>query len=156
MKLDESHELNRLVIAHLKGRGSLQPKAVQPISAPGDHPDPYYEAGSHPDIVGRVWDALGSTLQVDCRALVYHSPALVHPGAGVVFALAYGTRYAIRVPDDSIRAALAAGCSIENTWTGGATTNIEDDSGRGWVFGFWAEEERQWLAETYTGLGANA
>ncbi|MFC1817139.1 hypothetical protein ACFL0M_14660 [Thermodesulfobacteriota bacterium] len=51
--------------------------SFEPMVSPDKHSDPYMEAGSHPEIVERVWDALGSSLPVDCRAIVYSAPALV-------------------------------------------------------------------------------
>ena len=144
--------MNRPVLGHFQNRKGHH-SGSPPIVAPDEHPDPYLEAGSHPDIVERVWDELGATLPVDCRAVLYGTPALVHPGVGVVFALAYGTRYAIRVPDESFDAALAAGCHLEQQWTGGGKTNIEEELGRGWLFGGWAEAEKQWVAKVYADLG---
>ncbi len=151
MKLDESHALNRLVLERLG-----DPKRVRfdprPIASPREHPDPYQEAGSHPDVVERVWDVLGASLPKNGRALVYGAPALVHP-LGVVMALAYGTQYALRIPEASLAWAAKAGCKTEQTWTGGGMTNIEDELGRGWVFGAWLEQEKAWLAQTYADLG---
>lgn len=100
----------------------------------------------------RLWDVLGSGLRVDCRALVYGRPALVTPGNGVVFGLAYGTRYALRVPDDKVEEALRAGCRIEQEWSDGGRLDIEKALGRGWVFGCWAEEEREWLECTLASI----
>ncbi|MCC6487462.1 MAG: hypothetical protein IT364_08170, partial [Candidatus Hydrogenedentes bacterium] len=96
MKLDTAHPMNRLAIEYFRHREDRSP-APPPLAAPNEHPDPYMGAGSHPDIVERVWDVLGASLPRDCRALVYGTPALVHPAVGVVIALAYGTQYAIRV-----------------------------------------------------------
>jgi hypothetical protein len=148
MRLDEEHPMNGGVLRHFRDRKLLQ-SGPEPLVAPDRHPDPYMQAGSHPDIVERVWDTLGSTLPADCRALVYGTPALVHPVHGVVLALAYGTQYAIRVPNEAFGAALDAGCTTEQTWTGGGKTRIEKELGVGWVFGCWADEEEQWLARMY-------
>ncbi len=152
MRLDESHIMNQLVLRSLRNRKRFRFNP-NPIVSPDKHPAPYMEAGSHPEIVERVWDALGSSLPVDCRAVVYGTPALVHPGEGVVFALAYGTEYAIRVPAESINEALKVGCKMEQKWTGGGKTNTEQELGRGWVFGCWAIDENQWLARVYADLG---
>lgn len=151
MTLDEAHAMNRLVLTHLRNpkRSQFRPA---PITSPSKHPDPYAEAGSHPDIVERVWEELGRAFPADCRALVYGTPALVHPKAGVVLALAYGTQYAIRVPEALIATAVQRGCKTEQTWNTGETTQITDVLGQGWVFGAWADEEKQWLASAYNGL----
>lgn len=149
MRLDYKHPLNKGVLGHLiADRTRLRSTAV-PIIVPDQHPDPYMRAGSHPDIVERVWDRLGSSLPVDCRALVYGSPALVHPMEGVVFALAYGTEYAIRIPNDALARAMDLGCATKRTWTGGGEMRIQEEMGMNWLFGCWADEEKQWIARTY-------
>ena len=152
--LDEAHSMNRLALTHLRNssRSHFHPA---PIAAPSKHSDPYERAGSHPDIVERVWDQLGRALPVDGRALVYGTPALVHPSAGVLLALAYGTQYAIRVPEASLATAVRRGCKTEQTWSNGARTAIADALGAGWVFGAWLDTELDWLASAYKGLEAD-
>src|SRR5215475_15877074 len=118
MRLDESHPMNQLVLKYLRGREHLLLKP-EPILSWDEHPDPYTQAGSHPDVVERVCDVLGASLPVDCRALVYGTPALVYSREGVVLAVAYGTRYAIRVPDESINEALKVGRRTVQEWSGG-------------------------------------
>ena len=148
MRLDDAHPMNTRVLRHLSAR-ARSGAGAGPLTPPGDHPDPYMGAGSHPDIVERVWDVLGSSLPVDCRALVHGTPALVHPMQGVVLAVCYGTRYAIRVPADALQAALDAGCATEHEWAGGGRMRIDEELGAGWVFGCWAESEKRWLAQAY-------
>jgi hypothetical protein len=154
MKLDKSQPLNQYLLRYLQNPKRLHFNS-QPIVAPDMHPDPYWKAGSHPEIVERVWDILGSALPVDCRAVVYGTPALVHPDKGVVFALVYGTQYAIRVPNELIYEAVKIGCKKEQEWTGGRKTNIEEELGEGWLFGCWAEGEKQWLTRSYNDLCVN-
>lgn len=67
------------------------------------------QLGSHPDIVSRIWDELGNSLPLDCKAIVYGNPALVNPQNGIILALGYGTRYAIRIPEKYIEAAFKCG-----------------------------------------------
>lgn len=151
MKLDESHPLNRPVILHV--RRKLAPENRGPsLSAPENHPDPYLHAGSHPDVVEWIWDRLGAALPNDCRTMFYGAPALVHPKAGIVMALAYGTQYLIRVPDDAIQAALDGGCRIENVWSNGEKTDLEQELSVGWLFGCWSEREKDWLNRFYAEL----
>ena len=91
MHLDPSHPLNQQVLRHVK---AVRQRNQVPIAGPDEHADPYMEAGSHPDIVARVWDQLGRSLPGDCRAMLYGGPALVDPHSGLIIALAYGTQYA--------------------------------------------------------------
>ena len=145
MNLDESHPLNRQVLRHCSGRRGQSP----PVASPSDHPDPYRELGSHPDVVERVWEQLGAALPAEARVIVYGTPALVHPEAGVVLAMAYGTQYAFRVPDDLIDEARQAGCETVHTWSTGAATDLEQELGRGWLFGNYDDREMQWLLKMY-------
>ena len=151
MRLDNEHPINRLALARLRDPKRLRFRS-EPITAPDEHEDPYFAAGAHPDIVERIWNDLNDSLPADCRAIVYGTPALVHPFAGVVLALAYGTAYAIRIPDDSIDDAIALGCRTEREWTSGGKTDIEDEFGRGWLFGAWLDKEVQWLGRVYRAL----
>ncbi len=148
MRLDASHPLNRLVLEHLRNRAQIRFRH-DPISVPQDHPDPYLRAGSHPDVVERVWDTLGAVLPVDCRVLVYGVPALVHSGAGVVLALAYGTQYALRIPETALDEAVRIGCKTRMVWGSGGETVLESEFGGDWVFGCWAGEEEAWLLGVY-------
>jgi len=148
LKLDESHQLNQGVLNHLRDKHG----GNAPISSPDSHPDPYLRAGSHPDIVSRVWETLGGALPADSRAIVYGTPALVHPKNGVVLALAYGTAYVIKIPDDEMSEAIEAGCKAEQTWTGGGKTNVQELLGFGWLFGCWDRREINWLLDTYNNI----
>jgi hypothetical protein len=105
--------------------------------------------GSHPEVVERLWDQLGKLLPVDCRVILLGAPALVEPVRGVAFAVAFGTAYAVRIPNDSIEIALSTGCTKTQEWAGGRTTNIEADFGAGWVFGGWLDREAVWVRTMY-------
>ncbi len=146
MKFDENHTLNEKIVTHKKKPG------VPAIGLPESHPDPYMRLGSHPEIVQRIWDDFGETLPEDCRAIIYGTPALVEPISGVVFAMSYGTAYAIRVPTQLIDMAYKAGCKAEKAWTGGGKTIIEEALGYGWVFGAWLDAESQWVIDVYNEL----
>lgn len=148
MRLLRSHVLNKKVLRFLKSRCG---PGVPAIAAPGSDPDPYWQLGSRPDEVTFVWDYLGAALPVDSRAVVYGAPALVHPTAGVVLALALGTTYAIRVPLERVDLAIEAGCTVTQRWSNGGMTNIEQEFGRGWVFGG-GHRGSAWLLEVYKSL----
>jgi len=148
LKLDDTNHLNQGILNHLRENHG----GKDPISTPDSHPDPYLRAGSHPDIVLWVWETLGRALPTDCRAIVYGTPALVHPKNGVVLALAYGTAYVIRIPNDIMNEAIKAGCNTERTWSDGNKTNVQELLGHGWVFGGWGKQETNWLLTTYRNL----
>lgn len=80
-----------------------------PTILQGQGRDPYLHAGSHPDCVERVWNTLGDTLPEDCKFLVLGRPVLAHPASGFVFAMPYGTKYAIWIPHPQHAEAVAAG-----------------------------------------------
>lgn len=151
MHLDEQHPLNQPLLDRLRERKGGR-AGINPIAAPTAHADPYTGAGSHPEIVERVWDEFGGSLPADCRALVYGTPALVEPRSGVVIAMAFGTAYALRVPARSIAEALAAGCQAERKWTGGGSTVAREEFGEGWLFGAWVAVEADWLRQCYDEL----
>lgn len=147
--------MNELLIRRMRDNKYVRHRS-EPIMSHNEHPDPYMEAGSHPDVVGHVWDRLGASLPVDCRAIVYGTPALVHPEVGIVFAMAFGTRYVVRVPSERLEAAFAAGCHTEQEWTGGKKTDLSAEMGNDWVFGSGAKDEQLWLEEMYQVLGDSA
>ena len=67
------------------------PRPPPPLSEPVESaPDPVFGLGVHPDIIEQLW-ALDRALPRSCRWLVWGHPALVHPGTGVIFAVAIGT-----------------------------------------------------------------
>jgi len=138
---------NERVVRYLErnSRGRLSPEG----RPPGDTYHDYWECGSHPDIVERLWDQLGKPLPKDCRQVVMGSPALVHPGSGVVLALAIGTQYALRVPGRVLRDGLPAGARTQNTWSGGGQMNIQEEFGADWVFGKWDSSEEAWCLECF-------
>ena len=150
MRLDERHAENERVIAHVRrARGRSDAPLV---AAPSSHPDPWQGAGAHPDVVEHLWRTLNAALPRDARALVLGMPALVHPDAGVVLALAQGTSYALRVPDARVPDALARGCRAERERSTGERTDLAREIGPGWLFGAWNDAETAWLAETYEQL----
>jgi len=128
---------NQTVLAHLRCKG-------RPIvSAPDSVPDPYMGLGSHPDIVERVWDQLGMSLSPDYRRIVCGTPALVHPASGLIFTLAYGTQYVLRLPPELATLAKQAGFHTTHHWSNGTSTDIEKELGVGWVFSLWSPFELQ-------------
>lgn len=141
---------NAKVLAYL-GRG----QSSVPVFAPhrGNSAKDYYESGSHPDVVERLWQQIGAALPSDCRGLVYGTPALVRPSSGAIFAIGMGTSYALRLVEPGLSAALAAGAKTSMTWTGGVRTDIRAECGADWVFGAWAKAELEWCRQAFDALG---
>lgn len=147
-----TNPINASVIMYLSREGR-QELAARPAQG---SPDAYYRAGSHPEIVARVWDALGDPLPLDCRLRVCGSPALVHPVTGVVFALAMGTQYALRLPGDLAEVAIAAGARRSTTWSNGVVFEVQVEFGMEWVFGAWLQQEPGWCRKACAVYGRPA
>jgi len=148
--LDAVSPLNQGVIKYL-GRGE---KAHHPaMAAPDSFPYPYLTQGSHPDIVRRVWEELGGVLPVQCRCLVYGTPAIVQDRTGVVIAICNGTQYNLRLTASDFREALAKGATTRTRWSNGQEMDSVVELGSGWIFGGWFKEEAQWCRNAYAEYG---
>jgi hypothetical protein len=147
LEIDPEHPANRGVLAFLEPRAS----GVPLIQLPQDHPDPYLGAGSHPDVVARLWEAIGPALPMDCRAVVLGTPALVHPTARVVLAVALGTSYALRLEPADRQDAVAAGTGLVHEYNvpKGWTVDLPKQFGSHWSFGSWDDREPGWCASAY-------
>ncbi len=140
---------NARVIAHL----TRYPGRPHPLfAAPDSVKDPWMSLGSHPDVVERLWKQLGSALPEDCRGIVCGSPALVHPGTGVVFALAMGTQYGLRL-GPLVGQALLAGARVEILRGKLPSMNVQRDLGEEWIYGRWLEQELGWCVAAYEAFG---
>ena len=89
VELVANHPANAALVRYFEPRFERRKLAV--VCRPEDVKDPYYGLGTHPDLVERLWGELGKALVVDCRAVFYGNPALIHPTSGVVFGFAGGT-----------------------------------------------------------------
>src|SRR5512145_2078070 len=96
IRLDIDHPANHGVLRSLESHARKRNRGL-PLTLPDEQTDPYSKCGSHPDVVERVWDRLGKCLPENGRCLVYGTPALVHPRAGVVLATCNGTAYCLRI-----------------------------------------------------------
>ena len=137
--------LNEKVLSRLRGRL----KTDELIASPDSVRDPYMSQGSHPDVVERVWRKLGQALPMDCRCLVYGTPALVQPESGIILAFCLGTQYCVRLTSSLMDEALKLGVKTSTKWSGGATTDATQAFGADWIFGSWKNEELQWCREVY-------
>jgi hypothetical protein len=153
IRIREDLPANLGVLAYLSPPAGHAPLA----EAPEDHADPYQGAGSHPDVVEHLWVRLNGALPADCRVVVYGSPALAHPEAGVILALAMGTSYALRLQSADRDTAMAAGAE-----PGPRVLGPEGPRGeravaarlRLWVFGRWDRREPAWCARSYAAWSA--
>lgn len=103
--------------------------------------------GSHPDIIEHLWESLAPHLSDDCRALVCNKPALVSPQRGIIFAVALGTEYALRLPPPEFALAVAAGAEVVHHYrTAEVTLDLSARFGPHWVFGSFDRREPEWCA----------
>jgi hypothetical protein len=109
----------------------------------------YWEAGSHPDVVERIWDQLGRDLPPDSKRVVCGTPVLLHPRSKVLLAVAIGTQYAIRLPAAVLRSGLPAGARTETVWAGGTRMNVQQELGDDWIFGSHSPVEVEWCEESF-------
>ena len=137
---------NQGVLRYLEGR---QPAKKRPAEVRKPTDKDYMESGAHPEIVERLWDQLGARLSIDCRRVIWGSPALLHPTTGLIFALALGTSYAIRLAKKTRQHGLPHGVSTETTWSGGERMNIQTEFGEDWIFGSWNKMEEAWVEEVF-------
>jgi hypothetical protein len=121
-------------------------RGAQDDRAPRAEQRDYWEAGSHPDIVGRIWDQLGRGLPPDSKRVVCGSPVLVHPQSKVLIAVAIGTQYAIRL---CAPFAMPPGARIETVWAGGERMNVQQELGEDWIFGSHSSAEEAWCREWF-------
>ena len=143
--MDLSRPENAGALAYLARR---HPGAV-PLAPPESVADPYYQLGSHPDIVERLWVNLNQALPHDCRQIVYGTPALVQPETGSLLALALGTQYNLQLPKGLAERAVRAGAQILTRWAGAATLDVRQEFGESWVFGRFLAGEPDWLNQAY-------
>lgn len=86
-RLARASERNAAVRAWLRAIDPRAPDVCGPRRTLDD-----LALGTHPDLVGTLWDELDHALPKRCAWIVEGRPALVHPDSGVVFGLAFGTQ----------------------------------------------------------------
>jgi hypothetical protein len=114
---------------------------------------PYRDLRAHPEAVQRIWNDLGAALPMDCRAVVYGTPGLVHPLTGIIFALAIGTLYALRLPGTLAKEAVRVGAATSVRLSSGGEMNAHDELGEDWIFGKGLRQEESWCLEAYETFG---
>jgi len=155
LEVDFSSPLNRGVLEYLK-RSRSNRKAEWESVSPLSVKNPILGTGTHPEIGVRLWSDLAASLpvQVECRWIVLGTPALVHPETGVLFGIAFGTMYALRLTDADTESALKGEASAEDGWSDRKTPELASEFGPGWVFGSWQIAELAWCRAAYEALGA--
>lgn len=148
--MDTSNPLNAKLLAHY-GRGGRS--QVPFVWHRFETAEAYYESGCHPDIVERLWRQIGLALPLDCRSLVYGTPALTHPVSGVVLAIGMGTQYGLRLTRTFRTLAIVRGAKLSIAWTGGGSTDIARELGNDWVFGAWLASEPDWCRQAFEVFG---
>ncbi len=125
-------------------------QGLLPLALPDQIEQPYMALGTHPDLVARHWDELQAQLPTDCRAVVYGTPALMHPTTGIVFGFANGTHpYALRLPELDRAEAIRAGATRVTHQTGGQPSSDLEDLGPEWVFCRWLADELAWCRAAF-------
>ena len=152
-----SRRANRKLIAYLLAHSPEGRVAEQDPEATRDA---YHTLGTHPDIIGRLWDDFSAIMRRDCRWILYGRPVLVHPDTGVVFGFADGSlTYALRLPPHEHAAAIRAGAHTVHHYPAspgiGAAASTLDlaDFGPEWIFGGWFEGEELWCMAAFNEAG---
>jgi hypothetical protein len=146
------HGTNAGVFRYLRqGKDSWEGEPVQAPVTP--NPRHYWNAGSHPDVVERLWDQIGRALPRECKATVFGTPALIHPQSGLVLAFAMGTEYAVRLPREILETRRPADLRTVAKWTGGGSTDIVEECGPDWALGAFADAEVAWCQQLFREQG---
>lgn len=155
-----NHPANAGIIKYLGSRwlSSRKKKKSPQIEvlsdeAPENIPDPYYQLGTHPELVERFWDEITVKLPTKCQWVINGTPTLVHPMSGIIFGFACGTHsYALRLPALKHQEALNAGAERIHQYSNGDELDL-DSIGKEWVFGSWLKDETAWCLAAYEFAG---
>ncbi len=147
--VDFHHKANAGILAHLKKTNWVV--AISDCS-PQDHPDPYLQLGTHPELVARLWDELSLLLPEPCQWIINERPVLVHPRTGIIFGYAEGTHaYALRLPLAIQQDALQQGA--KRTYRYPDHLFHLDTFGEEWIFCNWYKDEELWCLAAYEFAG---
>jgi hypothetical protein len=95
-------EINEKARRFMQTVASKRLRPPPPLSEPpSDDVKDLLSMSAHPDLVARIWPK-NELVCRNCRWRVFGRPALVHPGTGIIFAVAIGTvGIAIRLPPNT-------------------------------------------------------
>ncbi len=151
MEVDFNHPSNAGILRYL---GQYKAPTVDASQSPDSIRNPYYNLGTHPDLVARLWDEITKNLPEKCNWVVYRCPVLVHPKTGIIFGFAGGTHtYGLRLPNREREEALRAGAPSRHTYSDKSTLEISE-IGLEWVFGYWLTGEDRWCLAGYEYAGS--
>lgn len=151
VEVDFSSPLNRGVLEYLK-RSRPEKNAEWESISPLSVKNPILST-TRRSIGVRLWSDLAASLPVECRWIVLGTPALVHPETGVLFGVAIGNQYLLRLTDADMESALKVKASTEDGWSDRRTPKMASELGPGWVFGSWQLSELAWCRAAYEALG---
>jgi hypothetical protein len=143
VRVDPEHPLNVRLVDYFRSQAPY----ARPIISKAEAGHPYYEAGAHPEVVEAVWDKLAAQLPDESRCLLYGIPVIVQPASGIVLALAMGTGYFVRVPQEDMAAARREGHLT--TWNVTPPFDARDIFGGDWVLGQSRSRESRWCRTLY-------
>lgn len=152
VEVDFSSPLNRGVLEYLK-RSRPERKAEWESISPLSVKNPILST-TRRSVGVRLWSDLAASLPVECRWIVLGAPALVHPETGVLFGVALGNQYFLRLTDADMESALKAEASTEDGLSDRRTPEMASELGPGWVFGSWQLAELAWCRAAFEALGA--
>ena len=131
------------------GRGWKGPLSCHP----SETDDPYYELGTHPDLVEVLWDKLTANIPIDTRWVIHGRPVLVHPETSTIFAFATGTHtYAFRIPFELRQKAKAAHASQQYKYPDGSVLDLTKYDAD-WVFGRIIDDEEELCLTAFQSAG---
>ncbi len=157
MNVDFTAPANSGVVCYLRVSAS-SPDAVSLARSkescdPESVADPYCNLGTHPDLVGWLWDELTAKLPEVCKWVVYGAPVLVNPKSGIIFGFAGGTHtYGLRLPPSARDDAIKAGCKRISKYPALRINSSEmnrHDLGEEWISGQFQACERDWCLAAY-------
>lgn len=147
--VDFKHPANAGILKRL---GRSTGGAMVSDGSPEDHPDPYFQLGTHPELVSWLWNKITVSLPEKCQWIINNRPVLVHPATGIIFGYAEGTHaYALRLPPAVYQEAIEQGAKRVHTYAS-STFDLET-VGDGWIFGRWRREEAAWCLAAYQFAG---
>ena len=103
--------------------------------------------GTHPELIERVWDRLVARIPPESRRIILGRAALVSTRSNVIFAIAIGTSYAIRIPKRV--KTWRFGLKTTIGWSDGTRRNVKATFGPEWVVGSWSSKEEEWCPAAY-------